>query len=551
MSTKKSNPIFLLPNIAIAKISPKIHRNRSAIMALTDDINFAKMQINKITHSISREKENKLKPWSKRTNNNIYISNGKTNSQIMRELSKKFQKIRINKDIKKINWENQIYYDKKQLNNIFDGYQISKKIKNEYDLKRKIQKTGFIMNNILSETKNISMDNLKINILKSERNRVGKKEILYERAMEHEKKSLIKDIEDFEDFRFEVRQKMKDDENTLIKLIQGNKLLYEEYKRLYLEYRFIIEEIFTYIKIIINCKSYIDFIHKILGGDSKVLNINLNEYKNYRNWSENDLHIHIKNVLNEVNELIVELSLDDKAIDILSDKERIEMFFSIMQDNILQVFGEKEKFENNEEIIMNENMKIYNKLKQDYENQKVKYGMYLKECEDEQKKIKEIIANTEMNEHTSYMNTLLKEIINYINRLNKKNYHPSESIYNNPKFYRNNIKKSINYLKKKECMIEELIDEIDGYIKEDKSLVSEIIEKLKTENMNKYRENEKRKILIKENINKQKIMEKFGQKVIKERLKFKEPIPYLILKGRKKLSIKKIPLSTRTNLLFY
>ena len=200
---------------------------------------------------------------------------------------------------------------------------------------------------------------------------------------------------------------------------------------------------------------------------------------------------------------------------------------------------------------MNENMKIYNKLKQDYENHKVKYGLYLKEYEDEQKKIKEIIANSEMNEHTSYMNTLLKEIINYINRLNKKNYHPSESIYNNPKFYRNNIKKSINYLKKKECMIEELIDEIDGYIKEDKSLVSEIIEKLKTENMNKYRENEKRKILIKENINKQKIMEKFGQKVIKERLKFKEPIPYLILKGRKKLSIKKIPLSTRTNLLFY
>jgi hypothetical protein len=42
-------------------------------MTITDDLGFVKMQIDKINHSIIREKESELKPWLKRTNNNIYI----------------------------------------------------------------------------------------------------------------------------------------------------------------------------------------------------------------------------------------------------------------------------------------------------------------------------------------------------------------------------------------------------------------------------------------------------------------------------------------------
>ncbi len=255
-------------------------------MTITDDMGFAKMQIDKINQSLKKERENELKPWQKKIENNIYNSNGKTNYQVMKELSKKFKLISSNKDIKKINWSKQAYYNRKQLNSIFDGYQILKKIKNKYEIKRKCKDRGFFMNEFMTQTKNISMDNLKLNLLKSERDKIYIKENEYEKALEYEKKSLEKDIEDFDTFKLDVKRRLKADEIILLKLIQDNKLLYETNKKLSHEYKHIIEEIIRYIKLIINYKTYVDFIHKLLGGGLKILNVNLNEYVNFRNWSE-------------------------------------------------------------------------------------------------------------------------------------------------------------------------------------------------------------------------------------------------------------------------
>ena len=99
------------------------------------------------------------------------------------------------------------------------------------------------MDEFITQTKNVSLDNLKLNILKSERDKVYVKEDQYEKALEYEKKSLQKDINDFDMFKFEVKRKLKDEEMTLIKLIQENKLLYETNKKLSHEYKYTIEEI--------------------------------------------------------------------------------------------------------------------------------------------------------------------------------------------------------------------------------------------------------------------------------------------------------------------
>ena len=218
---QKSNSALLLPSISTTK---NINLNKSVFMTITDDVGFSKLQIDKINKSLLKEKENKLKPWLKKINNNIYISNGKTNYQLKKELNKKFKIIRENKDIKKINWSKQNYYNRKQLNSIFDGYQISKKILNKYEVKRKVKDRGFYMDEFITQTKNISMDNLKINLLKNERDKVHLKESQYEKALEYEKKSLEKDIQNFDNFKLDVKRKLKDDELTLIKLMQENKL---------------------------------------------------------------------------------------------------------------------------------------------------------------------------------------------------------------------------------------------------------------------------------------------------------------------------------------
>ena len=175
---KKSNSAFILPNIPSIN-NNYVNLNKSVFMTITDDMGFAKMQIDKINQSIQKEQENELKPWMKRINNNIYTSNGKSNYQIMKELSKKFKIIRKNKDIKKINWSKQSYYNRKQLNSIFDGYQISKKILNKYEVKRKVKDRGFYMDEFITQTKNISLDNIKLNILRNERDKINIKEHQY------------------------------------------------------------------------------------------------------------------------------------------------------------------------------------------------------------------------------------------------------------------------------------------------------------------------------------------------------------------------------------
>lgn len=559
---KKSNSAFLLPNISSIKNNTNL--NKSVFMTITDDMGFAKMQIDKINQSLKKERENELKPWQKKIENNIYNSNGKTNYQVMKELSKKFKLIRNNKDIKKINWSKQTYYNRKQLNSIFDGYQISKKIMNKYEIKRKCKDRGFFMNEFITQTKNISMDNLKLNLLKSERDKIYIKENEYEKALEYEKKSLEKDVEDFDTFKLEVKRRLKNDEMILIKLIQDNKLLYETNKKLSHEYKHIIEEIIRYIKLIINYKTYVDFIHKLLGGGSKILNVNLNEYVNFRNWSEKDLDKYIKNVLKELNQFILELSFDEKTIDLLSDNNKLDMLFKIMEENIIKVVEEKEEFEKEEKKNMEENMNNYNKLMQDYEDNKVKYELYLKELEEEQKKVKNVGAESDMEDYYSYMNTLLEELCNYVNEINKEfiisdinNTLTNFNMTNNKtgddaKFsYGRNLQKCINDLKIKEFMVEELINEINDDIKEDAKLVKIITAQIRLENRIEKTEKEKRKKQIEEHAKRQNIINKIGQYIIKQKYKFKEPIPYYILKERSKNVVKYKPESTESNLLFY
>ena len=176
---KKSNSAFILPNLP--SIKNNLHLNKSVFMTITDDMGFANMQIDKINKSLIKEKESELKPWLKKMDNNIYLSNGKSNYQIMKELAKKFKIIKKNKDIKKFNWSKQYYYNKSQLNNIFDGYQISKRILNKYEVKRKVKDRGFYLDEFITQTKNVSIDNLKLNLLKSERDKVYIKEYQYEK----------------------------------------------------------------------------------------------------------------------------------------------------------------------------------------------------------------------------------------------------------------------------------------------------------------------------------------------------------------------------------
>ena len=235
-----------------------------------------------------------------------------------------------------------------------------------------------------------------------------------------------------------------------------------------------------------------------------------------------------------------------------------------MEENILKVVEEKEDFENEEEKKMEENMNNYNKLMKDYENNKAKYELYLKELEEEKNKVKDVTSESELEKYYLEMNTLLEDLCNYNNIINKEFYmgdvNNTKESFNltgsrtgtRTQFsYGQKIQNCINDLKLKEFMVEELINEINEDIKEDPKLTKIIMAQVRLENRIVKTEKEKQLKQIEEYNKKQNIINKIGQFYIKERCKFKEQIPYHILKERNKHKIKYKSESTQSNLLFY
>ena len=557
---KKSNSVSFLPSIFSKsreiKIKPKFNRN--IFVTISDDLGFANKQIEKIEDIVKKDKENEQKPWEKKVFN-IYKLNGKTNYQILKEFTQRFKIIK-NNDMTKLDWSKQNYLSNRQVNQILVGNKISKRLLDKMKINQKVSDKKTYLNEFISETKNISFNNLKMKLIANERKKVSQKEKDYENALDYEMKSLEKDIESFQLYKIGAKQRMKNDELTLIKLIQKNKELYEENRRQSHEYKYIVEEIIRYIKLIINYKTYASFVHTLLDQDSKILSVNLNEYINYKNWTEKDLNIYIKKALDELNLYLKEILFNENALAILSDNNRLEILFKIMEDNILQVFKQKEKLEEEDKRITEENTKIYDKLMKDYENNKSKYAIYLTELEEEKKKLQKFNIDPELFDYYSEMFILFNDISIFIisdqekqlkKNMSQSNLTTKQSEDNSEYTLRKNMNECIESLKQKQFYVQGLINEIELYQKEDPELLKIIVNEIKINNRINRRKKEKQKNIEKDILKRKNLVKKYRQNILRQKFKFQEPIPYHIIQERKKHVVKYKPDTTFTNLVFY
>ena len=559
---KKSNSAFFLPNIlSISKqILNRQNANRHPLfMTLPDDMGFANKQIEKIEEIIKKDKENEQKPWEKELLN-IYKVIGKSNYQIIKEFNQKVKQTK--KDEKsKVDWSKQKYLNDKQINQILDGNRITKRILEKINLQKKVRERKIYLNEFVTQTKDVSLHNMKIKLIGKERMKISQKEKDYEKALDTELQNMEKDIDNFDKYKIETKQRVKDDQIALNKLILRNKVLYEENKKLSHEYKFLVEEIIRYIKLIINYKTYASFVHTLLNEDTKVFNINLDDYINYKNWTEKDLNQYIKKALDELNLYLKEISLNENAFDLFSDNNRLEILFQIMENNILQVFKQREDFEIAEKRIKEENMKKYNKLMTDYENNKSKYDIYLTELQEEKKGLSKYNVDPELFDYYNEMDILLnnfcyfvvsdekkKEMKNSVSELDlTKRITKDEAGF----FFRRDVKKCIEILREKQFSIQNLINEIEAYKKEDPELLGIVINQVKNDNRFERRQMEREKKFQQELAKRENIIKKYRQSILVQRFKFKEPIPYHIIKERRKHVVKFKPESTSTNLLFY
>ena len=446
------------------------------------------------------------------------------------------------------------------VNQILDAKEISKKVFDKFKNNKKIRFKKINLNEFRNLTRNISWNNLKMNLISEERNNISKNEKDYEKALKREKKSLEIDIEKFDIYKRKTIKKMKDDEYVLFKLMRKMRLLYEENKRVTLEYRYIVEEIIRYIKLINKYKKYANFIQTLLFENNKSSDINLDEYINYRNWTEKDLDKYIQKALDGLTVYLKKTSLDEKFLDNLTKKNSLILLLKNKENNILKVSEEKSEYEEEQKRIMKDNEIKYDKLLKDYENLKEKYDIFFAELEDEKAQYEKLIIAPDLFDYYTQMAYLLRDLSNFIINIdNNKNLQndinqinsSKENTENDSEFYlANETRICFDFLRKKHSYIEYLFNEVERYKKEDPKLLKIIINDINLTYMRKNIEKVKARSLELELLKKEKFVKKYTQNILRQKYKFREPIPQYILQERKKHVIKYKPESTSSYFFF-
>ena len=157
---KKSKSASFLPNILSSNLKKiKIrHNNRLKDLFVTtlDDIGFANKQIEKIDDIVKKNKETEQKAWNRQILNNIYKFNGKSNYQALKEYSQHY-KIVKKTDLSQIDWDKQLYLNKRQVNQILEGNKISKGVLQSVEIKNRLRDKKVYLHEFVFQTKKISI----------------------------------------------------------------------------------------------------------------------------------------------------------------------------------------------------------------------------------------------------------------------------------------------------------------------------------------------------------------------------------------------------------
>ena len=304
-----------------------------------DDKGFAKDQYNKIVNRIQIQKQLKLKPWEKDLDN-IYSSSGRSNHELFQNIKTKIKSKTI--DLDEISYNNE-FYKKEQLNTINDSMKISNQIKLDSYIKRKIKLPIASLKRYVLETKQICKNKLITDIVKNERNIIHRKQNEYDRALKQEIKNLERDIMKFELYStnemFDRNQKFKYINNIESK----KKSLLEEIKDLSQEYHSLKANIQKLLRYINEKKIYVNFVNKLLGGESKLTNFNYDGI-NIQKMEDYELHLLVNKIKKEIqkNNLDENIFISQTDEELMENINKIDIIFKIMEEKILKTLSNKE-----------------------------------------------------------------------------------------------------------------------------------------------------------------------------------------------------------------
>ena len=504
---------------------PELKNKHKFLITQPDDKGFAQEQVDKLIQRIYMRRQLKLKPWEKHSYKNIYKSSGKSNHEILQNLK---TKINSSSTINIEELTNNKYYKDYELKTINDSKEISKEIKLNSEIRRKFRQPSANIKAYTMETKEKCKTNMLEDVIKLEKEKMKKKLFEYERALQNEINNLDKDIYNFEQFTTNETIK-KHQSNAYINSIESNrKKIYIKIKQLTQETSTLKDEIIRVLRRINDTKIYVNFIHKLFGGEPELSKIDLDNY-NFMNLKENEIHSLTKMIENEMNknDKQEDILLNSAEEDLIKNMDKLDIVFKVMEEKIMKTLAQKEKIRNEIISIKENGENEIEYLKQLIVKRDKEYEEILKEYKIEKNNVDSISFSSE--KYNNFVRQLHMELfetaknIPFKNRSDIDEYNVVDKI----------IKPTLKQITNKERKIDSLLIEMETLSNQDKDLFNKSVIKIKNENkIVKYYE-EKNNRDIANSLRNSKILDKINKIIITGKHKYKLPVPLNIIKKRR------------------
>lgn len=524
---------------------PELNTRQKFLITEPDDKGFAQEQVEKIIQNLYLQQQLKLKPWEKDSYKNIYSSSGKSNHQLLKHLK---SRVNSSKPVNISNISNNRYYKENELKTINNSQEISKHVLSNSEIKLKYKPPLTDLKMYTEQTKQICRNNMISDLIKIERDKMQKKQNEYNKALKYELESLNNDILKFEKYASSEFIQRNQKSKEYINIKSNMKILAERIKYLSQEYHSIKVDMQRTIKNINDIKIYVNFFHKLFGGEPELKKINLEDL-NFHNLNDNELHSITYRIDSEMKKyksqenLLITATQEEFSDGV--DANKIDIVFNIMESNIMKTLATKEKIRN-EIISMADNWeKEKEELQHIIKENEKEYKSLMEEYSREKKNVELISFNS--NGYNNYMKKLHIELFEGIKDATIKN----KNDINEYNIIDKIVKPNLNEIKKKENRVDNLLLEMEKNSLEDNALFTNSVARIKNENkILKYMSDKKNRD-IENSLRNAKILEKVNKIIITGRNKYKMPAPLSILKKQNNNKKELKPESSDSQLLQY
>ena len=479
------------PHHKMNKKNKKIHKSNLIFLTEfsnieTDDTCFAMSEIKRIDTNI-KKRINKNLIWKEKQENIYDLFSAKNKTDIKNVKERVRQNLSgINFNLRKENNKNN-YFPSDNIETIKDANKIISRIKNNILQERQITKKYNHFNKInlhtfRAQNRDICLNNILINLIKSELRKIKKKENTISNAFKEANKDFEKDKDTFENFNHNELKNFRLKEIKLDEAIKQNKVLYDEIKKVKSELYSIKDEVKKYMKDILAFINYENFIKKILFKKDNNKESTLEIFDSLYIKDDKDFDMKIKYIIEEY------YNKDMNDLKLLTTNIKPQMvtnLFITMESNIINALEQRD-------LIIKEIKITQKKYESQLEDLKLKVIQNQKELDILYKELNiarnlttpKIDLKEFIEENENYIMILYKELLKYIKDKNiAKTNNLYQDTFNLLHILEDKLLEQLEELNTITSIKEEEKESIDSF--------KQIIDKIKLENKRKKQNDKK------------------------------------------------------------